>query len=115
MLHQVFFQLVAHQRPDLVDCVLAGDLAAQLRVEVLRRGTGRFAGDGEAVLEHQDAEGQESKRNQVRFFSLGALPANVRFPSDCPTSTVLGGEVVLAGDVRLDVSRRDARRGYVLS
>ena len=48
---------VAHQRPYLPNSVLAGDLAANLRVEVLRTGAGALARDGEAVAQHQHAEG----------------------------------------------------------
>src|SRR5574337_1412317 len=49
------------QRPHLVDGMLAGDLAADLCIEVLGRNASRFAGDGEAVAQDQDAEGQEAQ------------------------------------------------------
>ena len=53
---QALLQLVTHQRPNLVDGVLARDLAAQFGVEVLGRGAGGLTGHGEAVAQHQHAE-----------------------------------------------------------
>ena len=53
-------KFVAHQRPHLVKGVLAGDLATDLGVEVLGAGAGWLAGDGEAVAQHQHAEGQKA-------------------------------------------------------
>ena len=89
-------QLVAHQRPDLGDGVLAGDLAADIGVEVLGRRTGRLAGNGEAVGQHQDAEGQQVVSRMHRGLAASA-------------DAICRGEVVLGGNVGLDVGRRDAR------
>lgn len=55
---QLVAQAEAQQRPDLVRGVLAGDAPANLGIEVLGRSAGGLAGDGEAVAQHQDAEGQ---------------------------------------------------------
>src|SRR5690606_32635157 len=52
----------AEQRPDLRDRVLAGDLAAQIGVEIFLAGAGRLARDGEAVAQDQDAEGEQAER-----------------------------------------------------
>ena len=46
---QLSAKFISHQGPNLVYCVLAGDLAANLGIEVFRTGTGALAGDGEAV------------------------------------------------------------------
>ena len=54
-------QLITHQRPDFCHGVLAGDLAAKLGVEVLRAGAGGLAGNCEAILQDEDAEGQEAE------------------------------------------------------
>ena len=61
---QPFLQGVAHQRPNLLHGVLAGDLAAQIGVEVLRRSASTFPGDGEAVAQDDDAERQQPKGRQ---------------------------------------------------
>ena len=63
---QLLLQGVAHERPNLLHGIGAGHLAAHLRVEVLRAGTSRFTCDGEAIAQHQDAEGQESERRKRR-------------------------------------------------
>src|SRR5690606_1435174 len=55
-------QSEAEQRPELLDRVLAGDAAADLGVEVLRADARRLAGNGEAVAQHQDAEGEARQR-----------------------------------------------------
>ena len=85
--------------------MLAGDPAPQLGVEVLRTGASALAGDGEAVAKHQHAEGQQVQR-------VIAGRRRLHFGRQAAGVVALGcGEVVLAGDVRLDISRRDARRG----
>ena len=58
---QALLQGIAHQRPNLVDGVSSGDLAAQLGVEVFRAGAGRLAGHGEAVAQDDDAECQQAE------------------------------------------------------
>src|SRR5690625_1997171 len=92
----------AQQRPDFLDGLLARDLPAQLGVEVLGTGAGRLAGDGEAVAQHQYAEGQQVQRlGDVGDEAAGCSPLRCR-------------EVVLTGNFALDVSRRHARRGQAL-
>lgn len=102
---QAAAQLVAHQRPDLLDGVLTGDFLADLSVGALWTGAGAFTGNGEAVLQDQHTECQQTK-------ALGVI---VIFPMGCkPDQAILGREIVLTGDIRLDVRRRDARRGHPL-
>ena len=106
---QLLFKLVADERPNLLFGVLPGDLSPDLGVEVLRAGAGRLAGDGEAVAQDQHAEGQEVKRRTGRRASHDARVAAV-----VADNAVHGREVVLAGDVGLQIGRRDAWRGLAL-
>src|SRR5574337_237512 len=78
------------------------DLAADLGVEVRGAGAGRLAGHSEAVAQDEHAEGEQTERAAVR---AGALHHPGRFGRS---------EVPLAGDVRLDVGRRDTRRELAL-
>lgn len=60
-LAQFLLQQITFQHPDFIHRVFAGDLAANFSVEILRACAGAFAGDGEAVAQHQDAERQKRK------------------------------------------------------
>ena len=86
-------QFIAHERPHLGHCVLPCDVAANLRIEVFRAGTGRFTGDGEAVFEHQDAERQQAQRGRNRPVRMPL----VKFQSGhCTINTMLRSELVFA-------------------
>jgi hypothetical protein len=100
---QPLFQRVAHKRPDFLHCILARDLSANLSVEVLGTGACRLAGNGESVLQHQYTECQQ------RQLWLNDVCASWLFERS--ERALLGGEVILAADVRLDVRRRNARGG----
>ena len=78
------------------------DVAANLRIEVFRAGTGRFTGDGEAVFEHQHAEGQEAEDSGIHI--LDGMITVRRHP--CAVGSC---EIVLAGNVGFNIRRRYAR------
>src|SRR5437899_9747390 len=59
-------QIVPHQWPELLDRVVIGELGPDLAVEVLRCRWRALADDGEAVLHHQNAYGENGQR--VFFF-----------------------------------------------
>lgn len=56
---QSLFEQITFKRPDFLHGVGAGDLHANLGVEVLRAGAGAFASDGEAIAKYQNAECQQ--------------------------------------------------------
>ena len=107
-LPEVFFELVAHQRPDLLFRVLARDLAANLGVIVFRAGAGTFAGDCEAVFQHQHAEGQQAQRGIRANWGLLGVGRSCGGGS---LGAFCRREEPPAGNVGLQVSRRDARCG----
>src|SRR5690606_17975094 len=99
---QLVGQAEAQQRPDLGHRILTGDLAADLRVEVLGADARRLAGHGEAVAEHQDAEGQALKR----LVAPGPWVVPVELTE--PHVRAFGcGEVELAEDLRLNICGSD--------
>ena len=95
-------QLIAHQRPDLLDGVLPGNLAAQLGVEVL----GLAQADSPVTVKPL----RRTRTQKVSKDSAGVLPARAGRSAVRP-HTILRGEIVFACDVRLDVIRCDPGRG----
>ena len=105
---EALFQRVAHQRPCLVDGILAGFIAPRLCIKPLSVGTVRLAGHGESVAEHEDAEGQKLQGGGGGQWLVRVA---VRVIARVAAVGVGCCEVVLTDEVRLDVLRCDARRG----
>ena len=103
---QLGAQLVAHQWPDLLHCVVACDLAANLGIEVFGAGACALARDRETIAQHQHTEGQELERS---ICTRGNALVFV-----CALVTLLGRELNLIDDICLDISRRHARGGLAL-
>lgn len=102
-------QFVTHQRPDLLLCVLASDFAAHLGVEVFRACAGRLTSDGEAIPQYQYTESQ-----LVKLGMSTCQASQFILIMKSSLNPVSSSEVILASDVRLQVSRRDARRCQAL-
>src|SRR5712671_3422361 len=62
-------QQIALQCPNLLTSVVAGDLAADLRIEVLRRRRGTLSDDVEAITEHQGAHSQCRAGKHIESFA----------------------------------------------
>src|SRR5690606_15573093 len=100
-------QLVAHQRPDLLDSVLSCNAATNVCVKVLGTGARTLACDGETVTKNQHAEGQQTKRDALCSEVVVVMPDALHGLTWCITG-IQCGEEVLADNVCLDDSRRHA-------
>ena len=93
-------------------CVLASNLPPNLGIEALRRDASRFPGYGEAIAQDDDAEGKQAKlRRNGAHRTAVQRAVDERAVLERFRIALRGSEVVLAGDVRLDMRRSNAWSG----